>query len=122
MTRTSHQGLTSGQYWMLVGMGIGAICLVVVNIFTATINAQVRREVNQRQQFINQSVKLGRLHGNLVQGLASLSAQSGDEDLRAALAKHGINFKVTGQTPEEVSDGIATDRARASEVQGGNGQ
>ena len=67
MTRTSRQGLTSVQYLVLVGMGIGAICLVIANVFMARINGQARQEVNQRQRFIDQSVKLGRLHNELVQ-------------------------------------------------------
>jgi hypothetical protein len=87
--------MTRLQFWLLTLLGAAALVVVSVNIFTMMANADLRTEVNQRQQFINQSVKLGRLHKQLIQGLANLSARSGDEELRQVLARHGIEFTVS---------------------------
>jgi len=100
MAESGRPGLTSTEYWVLVGLGIVAVVLVGLGISLAMLNAQVRQEVNERQQFINQSAQLGRLHNELVQGLANLSARSGDEALRSVLAKHGISFSVTERNPD----------------------
>lgn len=94
MTETSSSGLSDVQYWLLIGIGVVALMLVTLNIVTALGNADLREEVRARQQYISQSVQLGQFNKQFVQGLATLSAQSGDDDLRAVLAKHGIDFTV----------------------------
>jgi ABC-type Na+ efflux pump permease subunit len=103
---SSGIGLTNVQYWALTGIGIVALVLVILNISTAMTNADARKEANERQQYINQSVQLGQLNSQLVQGLANLAARSGDEELRAVLAQHGISFSVKDQA-SEVSSGDA---------------
>jgi hypothetical protein len=100
VTETNSAGLSSVQYWTLTGIAVAAFALVVVNIGLSMSNAEVRKEVNARQQYIDQSVQLGRFHNQLVQGLATLSARSGDEELRSVLASHGINFSVGEGAPE----------------------
>jgi len=83
-------------------MGIAALAVVSLNIFTSMANADLRAEVNERRQFINQSIKLRQLHKQLIQGLANLSARSGDEQLRQVLARHGINFTVKAPAPAQI--------------------
>jgi hypothetical protein len=87
-------GLSGTQYWALIALGVLALLLVAFNIVTATGNAGLRAEVNERQRSITEGVQLGRLNSQFVQALATLSAQTGDEDLRALLSEHGINFTV----------------------------
>jgi RnfABCDGE-type electron transport complex E subunit len=94
VTETSSSGLSDVQYWLLIGIGVVALMLVTLNIVTALSNADLREEVRARQQYISESVQLGQFNKQFVQGLATLSAQSGDDDLRAVLAKHGIDFTV----------------------------
>lgn len=106
MAGSNETGLTNVHYWVLTGVAITALILVVINIGVSTINADVRKEANERRQFINQSVQLGRLHNQLVQGLATLSSRSGDEELRSVLAGHGISFSVK-QESAQVSSGDA---------------
>lgn len=120
MTESNGMGLTGTQYWVLTGMGILALVLVVVNLVVATRNADVRKEVNERQQYINQGVQLSRLHNQLVQGLATLAARAGDEGLRVLLARHGISFSVTGEGAEAASGQAALGATTA--IQGGTTQ
>ena len=101
MTDPGATGLSRVQFWLLTLMGLTALAVVIVNIFTMMNNAELRSEVNQRQQFINQSIKLGRLHNQLIQGLAQLSARTDDEQLRQLLAKHGINFTVSAKPTQK---------------------
>ena len=122
MTVTNETALSSIQYWVLTGIGVLALVLVILNIVTAMTNADLRKEVNERQQYINQSVKLSRLHNQLVQGLAKLAAQSGDEALRAVLAKHGIRFSVQGQGAEAALDQGGTTQAPVGLGQGGRAE
>ena len=80
------------QYWILVCVGVGAVGLVLINEILASGNESIRARATGRQQFINQSVGLSRLHGEIVQALAALSIDKGDKDLRDVLALHGISF------------------------------
>jgi hypothetical protein len=103
MIETRSSGLSEVQYWLLIGIGVLALMLVALNIVTDLDNVDLRAEVRARQQYINQSVQLGQFNKQLVQGLATLSAQSGDDDLRAVLAKHGIDFTVKPRAAAEAA-------------------
>ena len=119
MTDSSGMGFSNMQYWTLTGIAIVALLLVVVNIFTAMDNSKARSEVNERQRFINQSVQLSRLHGQLVQGLAALSAQSDDWELRDVLAEHGITFSIREGDQGTTSGSFSPGEARNLESGGG---
>lgn len=86
--------LTAAKFWLLTLMGLAALVLVIVNLVMASGNQSLRQEANQRQQYINQSIGLGRLHNQLVQALARLSVQTEDDALLKMLASHGINVSV----------------------------
>lgn len=118
MAGSNETGLTNVQYWVLTGVAITALILVVINIGVSTTNADVRKEVNEHQQFINQSVQHGRLHNQLVQGLATLSARSGDEELRNVLARHGISFSVKQESAQASSGDAAPVAIPATASQG----
>ena len=49
-------------YWMTVGLAGLALALVVAYIILVQDNRRVQAEVNRRQQFINQSIQLGRIN------------------------------------------------------------
>lgn len=119
MTDLNTIGLTRPQYWLLTLMGIAALAMIVLNIYMAIGNTGVRKEVNERQQFINQSVRLSRLHTQLINGLASLSARTGDEELREVLAKHGISFRINASAapslPVDPQDEPATGSGEVQE-------
>ena len=51
-------------------------------------------EVNQRQQFINESIQLSRVNEALVRTIASAAVGAKDEPLRELLARNGISISI----------------------------
>jgi hypothetical protein len=67
-----------------------ALVLIVVDFIGAGLNRSAQVQVNQRQQFINESVEVGRINQTLVHALAVAAVRNGDPELKALLAKQGI--------------------------------
>src|SRR5215813_5051759 len=63
-------------------------------------NRSVQLEVNRRQQFINQSVQLGRVNDALIRALAASAVSNKDDKLRDLLAQNGITINPTTGAPE----------------------
>jgi hypothetical protein len=84
--------LRGAQFWTLSGIALLALALVVVNIFLSRSNAQLQREVNERQLYVQQTLQLEGLYRDMVRGLAELAVQNKDERLRALLAAQGITI------------------------------
>src|SRR5713101_1796456 len=89
---TAGRSLKSVQSWVLTGVSGLTLGLVLLNIGLFGSNSTLQREVNSRQQFIQQSVQLEQLNREIVTALANLSAQNKDDQLKALLAAHGITF------------------------------
>jgi len=100
--------LSAAKFWLLTLMGLAALVLVVVNVVMANGNQSLRQEANQRQQYINQSIGLGRLHNQLVQALARLAVQAPDDALLEMLERHGINVSVRQQQAAPAEKPTAT--------------
>ncbi|SRR6266851_2175507 len=92
---TAGRSLKSVQSWVLTGVSGLTLGLVLLNIGLFGSNSTLQREVNSRQQFIQQSVQLEQLNREIVTALANLSAQNKDDQLKALLAAHGITFSIT---------------------------
>lgn len=92
--RSGPEGLRGWQYWFLTLLSGAALILIVVNILFATVNKSIQDKITGNQQYINQTIKVSRLNGELIQALANLSAQTGDESMRELLATHGISFNL----------------------------
>ena len=73
-------------WWGATALSIAALILVVVNIVLAIGNQNRQADVNQRQQFINQSIQLSRANQMLINALAQAAAKNGDADIRKLLA------------------------------------
>ena len=84
--------------WVLSGIAVLGLAFVVVNIFLFLGNRTIQGEVNDRQQFINQSLQLDRLNRELIAALANLAARNNDEQIKNMLAAHGISFTVNEPT------------------------
>jgi hypothetical protein len=80
--------------WVAVGLAMISAVLVIADFVIAQHNRDLQIEVNQRQQFINESIQLGRLNEALVRTIASAAVSANDDKLRALLAQHGINISV----------------------------
>lgn len=72
------------------------LVLVLVNILMSLGNQSLRAEVNQRQQFLAQSMQLEGLHREIITVLATVALKTNNDQLKSLLASQGINF---GQPP-----------------------
>ena len=91
----------SWLYRLLVALSGITLALVVAYIVLIQDNRTVQAEVNQRQQFINQSIQLGRINDTLIRALAAAAVEHNDEKLRELLAQNGITINPTTGAPEK---------------------
>jgi heme exporter protein D len=87
-------------YWGAVGLAAVTLVLVVTYIVLVQENRSVQAEVNQRQQFINQSIQLGRINETLIRDLAAAAVNNKDDRLRDLLAQSGFTINPTTGAPE----------------------
>lgn len=66
--------------------------LVLVNVLMSLGNQSLRVDVNERQQFISQSMQLEGLHREIVTVLAGVAVRDNDEQLKSLLASQGIDL------------------------------
>ncbi len=95
----------SGLLWSVAVIAVIALGFVAANIFLHRTNLALQEELAQRQQFINESIRLSRLNTQLVQALATLAAQSDDQAIRDLLEIHGITFTVNLSDTGALTDG-----------------
>jgi hypothetical protein len=91
----------SWLYRLLVALSGITLALVVGYIVLNQDNRTVQAEVNQRQQFINQSIQLGRINDTLIRALAAAAVEHNDEKLRELLTQNGITINPTTGAPEK---------------------
>ena len=91
----------SWLYRLLVALSGITLALVVAYIVLIQDNRTVQAEVNQRQQFINQSIQLGRINDALIRALAAAAVEHNDDKLRELLAQNGISINPTTGAPEK---------------------
>jgi hypothetical protein len=87
-----------GAAWLgAIPIGLAGLTLVLVciNVWLVLSDQSRQAEVNQRQQFINQSIQLGRVNESLVRALATAAVNNKDDKLRNLLTEQGINFTYT---------------------------
>jgi len=99
---TRQMGLKRGEYWVLNLLAILALAIWVANVWLANGVQALQAEANANQQVLNQAAQLTGLNNQLAQALATASAQTGDEELRALLAQNGITFTFT---PDQAAAG-----------------
>jgi hypothetical protein len=84
-------------YWLVVGLSGLTLPLVVAYMVLVQDNRTVQAQANQRQQFINQSVQLGRINEALIHALATEAVNEKDDKLRDLLAQTGITINAAGE-------------------------
>ena len=87
-------------YRLLVALSGITLLLVVAYIVVIQDNRSVQAEVNQRQQFINQSIQLSRVNDALIRAMATTAVSNKDDKLRDLLAQNGITINPTTGAPE----------------------
>jgi hypothetical protein len=92
--------LTDGWVYRIV-LALSGITfiLVVVYLFVVQQNRSVQAEVNQRQQFINQSIQFNRVNDALIRALAAVAVSDKDDKLRDLLAQNGITINAKTGAP-----------------------
>jgi hypothetical protein len=83
-------GMEGWIYRIILALSGITLVLVVVYLILIEQNRSVQAEVNQRQQFINQSIQFGRVNEALVRALATVAINDKDDKLRDLLAQNGI--------------------------------
>jgi type II secretory pathway component PulM len=83
---------------LVVALSGISLVLVVAYILLVQDERTIQAEVNQRQQFINQSIQLGRVNEALIRALAANAGK--DDKLRALLAQNGISINAVTGAPE----------------------
>jgi hypothetical protein len=76
-----------------------SLVLVGVNIMLALGNQSLQTEVNERQQFIAQSIQLEQLNRQVVAVLANMAVKSNDEQLKKLLTSAGVGLGP--ETPDQ---------------------
>jgi acylphosphatase len=97
-------GDEEGSTWLrsaATSLAIATIVLVLVNAVLVVRNQGAQREVNQRQQVINQGVQIAHVSQVLVETAARAAVQNKDDKLTALLERHGIH--ITLNPPQTLS-------------------
>lgn len=77
---------------ILTALAVTMLVLVLVNILLSLGNQSLRVEVNERQQFLAQSMQLEGLHREIITVLATVALKTNNDQLKSLLASQGINF------------------------------
>jgi hypothetical protein len=88
-------------YRVVVALSGITLLLVVAYIIVIQANRAVQAEVNQRQQFINQSIQFGRINEALIRNLAAAAVNNKDDRLRDLLAQSGFTINPATGAPEK---------------------
>lgn len=86
-------------FWGACGLAALSLLLVAANGYLSSRNETLQADINQRQQFINQSVQLGQLDSTLIRALASAAVTNHDDKLRDILAEVGVTMTVNPEPP-----------------------
>ena len=94
--------LLKWQSKLLTALGIAALLLVLTNAMLFTQNRNAQAALNQRQQFIQQSVPLEGLYREIVKALAEMAIKGNDRQVLDMLAAQGLNVTVNGAAASPV--------------------
>ena len=91
--------MSKNQYYTVTFIAGLCFAAMLASITLGYNNARARADVNQRQQFVQQSVQLEGLYKEIVRALAELGARNNDGDVKAMLQKNGITYTANAATP-----------------------
>lgn len=96
--------LKKWEFRFLTAVGVVTLLLVIVNAGLFLGNRSSQIEVNNRQQYVQQSIQLEGLYREIVKALADLSIKNNDKQIKDMLASQGITVSVGGQAPAPGGD------------------
>jgi hypothetical protein len=88
--------LLKWQSNLLTALGVAALLLVLANALLFTQNRSAQAALNQRQQFIQQTVPLESLYREIVKALAEMAIKGNDRQVLDMLAAQGLSVTVNG--------------------------
>ncbi len=86
--------LKTWQFWVLTALAAISALLIGLNMYRFSENRKLQADVNQRAQFIQQSVPLETLSRDIALALAQLGVRSQDDQIHALLSSLGITVTV----------------------------
>jgi hypothetical protein len=90
--------LVRWQHHLLSALGAAALLMVVVNALLFTLNRDAQAALNQRQQFIQQTVPVEALYRDIVKTLAEVAVKDKDKPLLDMLTAQGLTITAGGPT------------------------
>ncbi len=95
--------MDSGRLWLIaMVLSIAAAVLVMANVTLATMVQAEAQAVNQRRTAITQAQQITRIINLAAEGLARAAVRDNDEEIKALLARSGINLTPQPPTPTPV--------------------
>lgn len=83
--------LKKWEFWFLTAVGAVTLVLVIVNAALFLGNRSAQIDINNRQQFVQQSIQLEGLYREIVKALADLSIKNNDRQIKDMLTSQGIS-------------------------------
>jgi hypothetical protein len=90
--------LVRWQYFLLSALGAAALLMVIVNALLFTLNRDAQNALQQRQQFIQQTVPVEALYRDIVKSLAEMAVKDKDKPVLDMLAAQGLTITAGGST------------------------
>ena len=90
-------------YRIVLALSGITLVLVVVYLYLVQVNRSVQAEVNQRQQFINQSIEFNRINEALIRAIATTAVNNKDDKLRELLTQNGITINPSANASEKAA-------------------
>ena len=83
------------EFAILIVLALSTAIVVMFNMQRFSANRELQFEVNQRAQFVQQTIPLENLSRDIALALAQLGVRSQDEQIRALLNSLGITVNVS---------------------------
>ena len=84
---------------VLTGLAVLVLLLVIVNILLMAGNQSLQLSVNERQQYIAETIQLEALNRQVIGVLAEMALKTNDGQLKELLAGVGVNLSPTPAEP-----------------------
>ena len=84
---------------VLIALAVLVLLLVIVNILLMAGNQSLQLSVNERQQYIAETIQLEAVNRQVIGALAEMALKTNDGQLKELLAGVGINLSPTPSQP-----------------------
>lgn len=89
--RSDSVAMKRWQHALLTTLGAACLLAAAGGATLSALNRQLQVQVNQRQQYLQQSVQLESLYREMARALAELATRRNDNELQRLLGRHGIS-------------------------------